>query len=207
MMYNLSNLSAEEIKILQDELTNYAQAEQPVEEHGDMEADLAMLEPFAKVLDILIDKVEELEERSIKTEKLVVDDLFGGIQKMYSSNQRSQSIDGLRGKYGEMFDPFSDGLKELAPDEDIYEVLHDLIEPMKSDEGYNDEMEYGAVKNAADSIAAKIAALKGTDLPSEEGEIEVTEITVDEDEVKPSKEDAFLEKVKDMKKKATEKGL
>lgn len=217
-MYNIEALSPEEKdRLLNELITKYEHEQQgpdaspkpigePIEDHPDKDADLAMLEPFAKVLDILIDKVESLEEGVSKLDSLVVDELFGGIDRMFKSNQRTQGIDGMRTKYGDMFSPFEDGLKELAPDEDIYEVLHDLIEDMKSGEGYSEESEMGAVKSAADSIAQKIAALKG-EVPEEGAvEVEVTKTEI-EDVEEPSKEEAFLEKVRNMKKRNSAKGL
>ena len=91
MKYDFSKISPEELEELLTEAQNYKQSAAPAEvTHPDQDADLAMLEPFAKVLDILIDKVEELEERLLKNESLVVDELFGGIDRMYKQNQRSK---------------------------------------------------------------------------------------------------------------------
>jgi len=164
-------------------------------DHPDEQQDMTMLEPFAKVLDILIDKVEELEARIEANEKLVIDDLFGGIDRMYKQNLRTQSVDGLRSKYGDLFNPHADALKELAPDEDIYDTLHDILEPMKGQEGWGDEQEFEAVKNAATAIADKIAKIKGTPVA-----VEVEQTTT---EAAPATaESKFLEKVKQMRAKA-----
>lgn len=163
--------------------------------HEDVQADMAMLEPFAQVLDILIDKVEELEERIEANEKLVIDDLFGGIDRMYKQNLRSQSIEGLKGKYGSLFEPHMSALSELAPGEDIYDTLHDLLEEAKGQGDWSDEREFESVKNAAQAIGDKIAKIKGQPVAVE----------VQKTEVQPAQEGAeskFLEKVKQMRAKA-----
>jgi len=198
-MYNLDSLSPEELQQLTDAVNSHSQAI-PGDMGGQEQDSVAMLEPFAKVLDVVIDKMEELEDKCQRLEKLVVDDLFGGIQKMYDTNLRTQEVDGLKGKYGDMFSPYEGGLKEFAPDEDVYEVLRDLIEPMKGEDGFNDEMEMGRVQGFADQIRDKLQAISGSPM---ETEIETTEISMEE----PSKEDAFLEKVKKMKENATQKGM
>lgn len=216
-MYDLNKLAPEEKdKLLMQLLTKYdnevstpgLHGAEVSGEHPDAEADKQMLEPFAKVLEVLIDKVEELEDRIQKNESLVVDELFGGIDRMYKANLRSKSIDDLRGKYGEVFSPYMDGIKELAPNEDLYEALHDMLEPLRAGEGWNDEQELGTVKSAADAIAQKLAKLRGSGSePAPEGvAVEVTK-TEAIPAKKASPEAAFIEKVKEMKKRNSARGL
>jgi hypothetical protein len=172
-------------------------------EHPDEAADLAMLEPFAKVLEILIDKVEQLEERLEANERMVIDDLFGGIDKMYKQNLRTKAVGGLRDKYGDMFAPHMDALSELAPGEDIYEALHDMLDPMRAGEGWDDEKELGTVKDVAQSIADKIAKIKGAPVDVEVQKAEASAEPEKKEESKPQDaQAAFLEKVKSMRQKA-----
>ena len=137
-----------------------------------------MLEPFAKVLEILIDKVESIEDRVGKVESMVIDDLFGGIQKLYDNNQRSQSIDGLKGKYGDLFAPHMDGIAAMAPGEDVFSSLHDLLSSAKGSPDWSDDKEGPLVQSAADSIGAKLAQLKGLGSSGSpaDGELSVTKV-------------------------------
>jgi hypothetical protein len=206
-MYDLTRISPEEKdKLLMELLTKYENdtQSQPIQDvkvdHPDQAQDEEMLEPIIKVLDIVISKLEELEERLEKNEKLVVDDLFGGIDKMYKSNMRSKSVDGLRGKYGEMFNPHMEALKELAPDEDLYEALHDMLEPMRGQEGFNEDEFVG---NASKAIADKIAKIRG-DKPTDGVAVEVSKVEATPIQVKG---DDFMDKVKRMSDEATRKKL
>jgi hypothetical protein len=218
-MYDLNNLAPQDKdQLLTELLKRYDQdVRSPSTEavgapadHGDAQQDQDMLAPVLKVLDIVIEKLEELEQRLEANEKLVVDDLFGGIDKMYKQNVRTQSIDGIKGKYGDMFAPHMDALKELAPDEDIFETLHDMLDPLRGSDGWDDEKEFGAVKGAADSIAQKIAKIKGGDKPAEESAPDGVAVEITKTSAGPiegGEESDFLKKVRDMKKKATAKGL
>lgn len=213
-MYDLSKLQPDEKdKLLAELLSRYEgdtsaaapQGAQMDPSHGDEPQDLAMIEPILKVLEVMIDKVEELEGRLEANEKLVVDDLFGGIDKMYNENLRKQSVDGLRSKYGDLFAPHMGALAELAPGEDIYDALHEILEPLRQGEGWDDEKELGAVTGAAESIAKKIAAIKGAAAP-EGGAVEVTKVSA-EPVAEMSPEDKFFGKIRRQKEIATKKGL
>jgi hypothetical protein len=210
-MYDLNKLQPDEKdKLLSELLSRYEgdtsaaapQAAQIDPGHGDEFQDLQMMEPILKVLEIMIDKMEELESRLEANEKLVVDDLFGGIDKMYNDNLRKQSVDGLRGKYKDLFEPHMGALSELAPGEDIYDALHEILEPLRQGEGWDDEKELGAVSGAAEAIAKKIAAIKGAGVPAG-GAVEVTQVSAEP--INP--ENKFMDKVRKMKENATRKGM
>jgi hypothetical protein len=208
-MYNLEALSPQEKDdLLKQLITRYDSGEQPTGdmsacEHGDQAQDLDMLKPFADVIEMLIGKVEQLEERLTYNEKLVVDDLFGGIDRLYKSNKRNQSIDGLKGKYGEMFSPHMDALKELSPDEDLYETLHDTLEQMRGgDAEWNDEKESGTVGEMAKMIGDKIAKIKGAPVAVEvEKTVTTPAVEVVEDEPVDDQTKLF-NRIKEMRKKA-----
>lgn len=213
MPYDLTKLAPDEKdRLLHELLSRYDNdvqtpglhgAEVSGPDHGDESADRAMLEPVLKVLDIIIEKLEELEARIEANEKLVVDDLFGGIDRMYKNNLRTQSINGIQEKYGSLFDPHMDALKELAPDENVFEALHEMLDPLRREEGWDDEKELGHVTGAAQAIADKIAKIRSTSTPEEKPAGVAVEIT----RTNTSPEAAFLEKVKGMRKIATAKGL
>jgi len=215
MAYDLSNLSPDEKdRLLQELISRYqndvpvpgnAPDANPMADHPDAPQDQAMLEPFAQVLDIVISKLEELEQRIEANEKLVVDDLFGGIDRMYKSNLRAKSVDGLRGKYGPVFEPHMSALEELAPGEDIYEALHDMLDRLRGEggEGFGEEQEADAVRGVADAIGAKIAKIKGPAAAS----VEVTTAEPVAEEPTQEPKDKFLDNVRKMKENAKAKGL
>jgi len=212
-MYNLNNLSQQEKDdLLQQLVTKYDGGDQGGAPAGDdSQQDADQMEPFAKVLEILIDKVEAQEEKICKLESLVIDDLFGGIQKMYDTNMRTKSIDDLKGKYGGMFDPHMATIQELEPDGDLYGMLHDMISPMRDQEGWNDEQEAGTVKSVADAIAEKIAKIKGAGAPAPDAAgpdgvaVEVTKTSAAP--VSGGADENFLNKVRKMKQDATSKNV
>ena len=212
-MYNLNNLSQQEKDdLLQQLVTKYDGGDQGGAPAGDdSQQDADQMEPFAKVLEILIDKVEAQEEKICKLESLVIDDLFGGIQKIYDTNMRTKSIDDLKGKYGGMFDPHMATIQELEPDGDLYGMLHDMISPMRDQEGWNDEQEAGTVKSVADAIAEKIAKIKGAGAPAPDATgpdgvaVEVTKTSAAP--VSGGADENFLNKVRKMKQDATSKNV
>jgi hypothetical protein len=208
-MYNLSNLSPEEKdQLLMQLLQKYDAgdaAPEAVDGHTDEAADLEMLEPFKQVLEALVCKVEELEERVGKTESMIIDDLFGGIDRLYKQNVRSQGIDNLSSKYGEMFNPHIDVLKELSPEdaENFWPQIYDLVEQMKGgDENYPEEHIDNAMKSAAQTISDKIAKIRGTSVEAPEGKGVAVEKTKVEAIPASGADENFLNRVRQMKSKA-----
>ena len=217
-MYSLQNLSPEEKDQLLMQLIQKYDGDQSgaTASGSDEEQDKEMIQPLLQAVEILCQKVEELEMRVEHTEKLVIDDLFGGIQDLYNKNLKSKGIDDIRSKYADQFGPLEGDLKTLSPDEDWGEAIYNLLDSMKTTEGYNDEMGHSAVLDAAKSIADKIASIKGTMKPTE-GTVEVAPIDgkgiaiektqVSATPVGDGADAKFLEKVKAMKSKASNKGL
>jgi hypothetical protein len=135
--------------------------------HSDYQADMQMIAPLVEAVTMLTQRVEELE-------RLVVDELFGGIEKLYGENTRKKGIEGCRGKYGSMFEPHMETLKAINPDQDVFEIIYDLLAEV--DEAQHDEMVGGFEK--------KIRTLRG--IPDVEKSVEV-EIST---ESEPAKEEA-----------------
>jgi len=210
-MFNLEALSPEEKDKLLNELLSKYEGEgvSPEAGHADIQEDLQTMEPIVKVIEILINKVEELEERLTYTEKLVIDDLFGGIEKLYKKNIKAKGVEELKSKYAEHFSPFESTLKELAPDEDWGEALYDMLDSLKGNEGYNDEMGHNAIMEAHKALADKLSKIKGETAPvgdvSEEIKPEGDGVAIEKTEVKAipvEAEDEFLQKVRSMKAKS-----
>lgn len=128
---------------------------------------------ICQLLEMLIDKVEEIDERSTKLEHAVIDDLFGGIERMYKDNLKVKGIGEIKAKYGELFAPHLDVLKQTDPDTDIFDLLHGQREEMRGMDGYSDELFDGKVQGYAKAIAEKIAELKANGTIPKDAEVEV----------------------------------
>lgn len=139
--------------------------------HGDYQEDMAMIAPLVEAVTMLTQRVEELE-------RLVIDELFGGIEKLHKDNTRKMGIDGLRGKYGSMFEPHMETLKSINPDQDVFEIIYDLLDGVGEDQ--HDEMVGGFEK--------KLKTLRG--IPDVEKSVEV-EIST---ETEPEQKEAEAEK-------------
>ena len=129
------------------------------------------VEELAKALDIIVDKMESMEERVGKIEKTVLDDLIGGIKGLYDENVRASGISDLKGKYGSMFEPYEKGLGELGVT-DLYGSLHSMLSELKGSPDYNDEMGDSKIKEVAKTIADKFAAITGKPVEVETAKVE-----------------------------------
>lgn len=201
-MYNLAALSPEEKDSLLTQLiAKYDGAEPETADHPDAAQDEAMLAPMQELLQMFAGKLEEIEGRMDKVESMVVDDLFGGIDRLYKSNVRAKGIDDMRGKYGDMFNPHVDAIRELSPEdaEGFWDKIYDLVEEMKGEEGFNDEVMDERLRGAASSIGEKIQKLRG-DSPAAVA-VETTEVKAAP--VEGQADEKLLEKVRGMKQKAS----
>ncbi len=178
-MYNLQALSPEE----KDELLAGLLEER--EGHADAPQDAAMLEPVMEAIKMLTGRVEELE-------RLVLDELFGGIEKLYNENKRAKGIEGLKGKYGELFAPHMDALQAIEPDADVFEKIYDLLADQP------EEQWEPSIQGYASTLAEKLAKIKGVPMGSSSVEVEIA--TPAEAEEKPAEEDGFASKIRRMAK-------
>lgn len=183
---DLSMLSPEEKEILRAALN-----EQPSESHGDIDDDRAFLEPIVKALQLLTEKVEMLE-------KVVMDDIIGGVKSLYDENVRKTSIDELRGKYGSMFDPLEPAWKEMNEGGDLYEKLYEIVEKLRGEEGYTDEIGDEKIKDIAGKLGEKVKKISEIK-PEGEKIVEVQAIG------EPDKLAGMLDRIKSQK--ARSKGV
>jgi hypothetical protein len=177
MSYNLASLSPQE----KDELLMGLLAER--EGHPDAGADAEMLYPVVQAIEMLTERVQALE-------KLVMDDLFGGIENLYKENKRKTGIGDLKTKYGELFAPHMDALQAIEPDADVFEKIYDLLGDIGPD-----EVE-GKITGYASTLAEKLGKIRGVK-PEGSVEIEVSsgpevaEVAQDEPE-----EDEFFSRIR-----------
>jgi len=151
-------------------------------DHPDAQQDAEMLDPVVKVFEYLADQVKKLEEKVASLESLVVDEIIGGVTKLYKTNMRTKGIEDLKGKYGDVFEPMKGDLEALEVG-DIYEKLMDVLEDLQGADGYTDEVGDAKIKEIAGLLKSKFDKIKGI---KEEGEapaaVEVTTVGVTEGE-------------------------
>lgn len=173
--FDLSGMSpAEKDELLMELITKYKSGDggPTASDAPEQSADSSYSE-ICNLLEMLIDKIEEIDERTLKLEHAVIDDLFGGIERMYKDNLKVKGVGEIKAKYGEMFAPHLDTLKQTDPDSDIFELLHNQREEMRGADDYSDEMFDGKVAGYAQAIAEKIAELKANGTIPADAEVEV----------------------------------
>lgn len=130
------------------------------------------------------ERIQWLDEHVDSLEKMVIDDIMGGIDELYKENMHSMAIDGLKTKYGELFDPHLELMKEFYPDKDLYEEL------LKEREGFEDDEEGydGKVRGIAEMLTAKFGKLRGPSV-KEEAKLEGEPVEVEIKEKDTGKEE------------------
>jgi hypothetical protein len=148
--------------------------------------------------------VQGLQEHLQMLDKLVMDELIGGITDLYNKNQREIGLGDFKSKYGETFNPYEGDLKELFPEDDLYEKLYDFIDELKSQPDYSDEMGHGKIMEVADMLKNKFGKIKGT--PAASVEVTKTEAVpeepVKEEPPQPSEEEMMMDKIRQRAKKS-----
>lgn len=119
----------------------------------------------------LSDRLTNIEEHVTKLESLVMDQIIGGLTDLYGKAQREQGISGIREKYGDLFNPLSDGFSFAAkiggkPDADMFSSLYDLVDGMKKDGTWSEESELSKMQESAQQLADFLSELKSApDVP------------------------------------------
>jgi predicted nuclease with TOPRIM domain len=175
-MTNLAGMTPEEKDrlletLLREKNGGGAQASpMPENSGGDIQAFVAQI---CDVLEFLCQEIETVRKEVTDVRGLVVDDLFGGLKKMYDQNRRTKGIDDIRSKYGELFSPHEKVLKATDPDMDIYETIFDKLEELKGGEGFSEEGFDSSVKEWAKLVADKIDQLKAEGKIPEDAQVSV----------------------------------
>lgn len=155
--------------------------------HSDEAADKAMLQPLVDAVEMIVDKVTEMDEQLNKLSKLVIDDLIGGIKTLHSEGLRDEGIEGLKSRYAEMFGDYGNSYKDVY-DGELYDELYDALEEMKGNEGFDEKAEVEKVFNL---LKSKIDKVRG---------ISAEPAAAVETVVAKSPEDDVVRKVKALKK-------
>ena len=152
----------------------------------------------AAILEQMRAAQEAAEERLAKLESTVMDEIIGGITKLYDENTRFENIGGLKTKYSELFGDAEGAFKDLY-DADLWEKLQDLIDELKGDEAYTDEMGDSKVQEIAAQLKAKLAKLRGEEAEPEGAAVAVEVEKSDEPEGDEDPMGPIVNKIKQMK--------
>jgi len=176
--------------------------------HADATDDAAQLRPMVEglvqAIQHIAQRLDQIEGGHNALQKLVVDDLIGGIESMYKTNVRNGRIEGLKAKYGADLQPHFDVLSKLSPEgTDHWGALHDMTEGM--DDGALD----GHIKGLAAGLKAKLDEIRGSGAPApaavEETKVEAApepeapKAPEEPEPPKKSKDELIAEKMKDSK--------
>jgi len=152
----------------------------------------------AAILEQMRAAQEAAEERLAKLESTVMDEIIGGITKLYDENTRFENIGGLKTKYAELFGDAEGSFKDMY-DADLWEKLQDLIDELKGDEAYTDEMGDSKIQEVAAQLKAKLAKLRGEEAEPEGAAVAVEVEKSDEPEGEEDPMGPIVDKIKQMK--------
>lgn len=199
MPYNVSSLSPEEKDRLLEALIEKAGLEAPEGGHADVEQDKETMKPLVDAVLALCEKVKAIDEKLEGLDKIVMDEIIGGVTNLYNERKRMSGIDELSGKYKEKFSPYEGFFKELSGS-DLYDALYDEIQNMKGENPeWDDEKESSAIEQILGNIKAKHDKIKGIEPPVEGVAIEVSTA-----QAEPDEKEKLAERIRAMRKKAPE---
>jgi hypothetical protein len=141
----------------------------------------AVLKPICERIDYQGEKLDLLE-------KVVMEELIGGIKGLYNKNIRTQKIGGLKEKFAPALgEDYEKGFSAAFPDADLWGDVLDKIEELKGSDGF-DEDAFG--NDIIGKIKGHIDKLRESLPPgaSMKGEIEVAPEGGDGDEMKALEE-------------------
>jgi hypothetical protein len=140
---------------------------------------------IASALDLVMAKIEAIEEKVDGVCKTVYEEFIGGINDLASEKQRADRIGGYKEKYGGLFG--GPGIPEYLDAEGVggdklYELLDEHISKLKesSGEGFNEESE---VQNIAKTIGERVSKITG-----KKPEVEVAKVEEAPVEAPPAEE-------------------
>lgn len=145
---------------------------------------------------MMAEKLDELDEGYDKLQDVVMNEIIGGVEKLYQQNIHDTELEGLKSQYGSLFDPHMDTVKEIYPDMDLYEEL------LKEKADYPDGVGFdGRVNEVASMLKSKIDKIRGVS-PAVDASLPVeavAEVPVEEPVVEVPVEDDIASVVKKMK--------
>jgi len=181
--FDLSDLSPEDLEMLKQQIASRNVA--PSGDDGDR------IEKLCSALEFAVKEIETLGQRVDNLQELVMEDLFGALEKQYKDNARSMSISGLESKYGEAIAPHMGALQALAPDAKIFDELFDLIEQARGEGGDDwdeDTFVRGQITDLGDRLGKAMASRQPPEEPKEEAVPGASATVTVEKEAPPKRE-------------------
>ena len=178
--------------------------------HPDEAEDIKMIQPLVNAVEALLEWKETIDGRLSALEKSVFDDLFGGIQSLYKTNAREQSLSSMREKHGPAFEPHAEAFGKMSGGSDFFEKMQDLKESVAGSEGYSDDAFDEQIAGAIGKLADLIADLRGQGKDKEADAVQAVSDSIEGGEegskavtvvdVKTSKDDDLDKEIKRMQK-------
>ena len=109
---------------------------------------------LCQIVEALIDRTEAFEKSIAELRSVVFDELIGGISKLYGENMRVEKVEGLKGKFGDLFKDSEAAYGTLTKG-NLWEDLADELE------GVADTDVEPKVKTLAADLLDRINAIKG----------------------------------------------
>ncbi len=156
-----------------------------------------ILERVRQVAEVLCGEIETVKSEVADLKKVVMEEIIGGITKLYSDNRRNLGIEGLKGSYGAELEPYAKGFGRLYPGEDMYGSLYDKIDELTKDGGEGVDRD-GMTRQIVDAVKKHLDELRA-DLPEGaqmKGELEIETPTEGKAEESKEEEGAFPESEK-----------
>lgn len=181
--FDLSDLSPEDLEMLKQQIASHNAS--PSGDDGDR------MQKLCDALEFAVKEIETLGQRVDNLQTLVMEDLFGALEKQYKDNTRSMSISGLESKYGEAIAPHMGALQALAPDAKIFDELFDLIEQARGEGGDDwdeDTFVRGQITDLGDRLSKAMAARPAPEEPKEPETPEASATVTVEKEAPPKRE-------------------
>ena len=159
-MAQLNSLSPEERAALKEALSN------PPDDP---------MEIIASAIELLMAKVEAVEQKVDAVSKVVYDDFIGGIKELSDSRAKVERVSGIKSKYGSLFG--GPGIPEYLSDhlggnpDSIYDLIDEHLQKLKGGEGFTDEMGDSEIQKIAKEIGDRIAKITGKPVSVETTEV------------------------------------
>ena len=161
----IASLTPEERQALKEALDK-AETSDPVDE-------------VCELVEYLCDEVNTIKEQMASLQKLVTDDIVGGIKEAYESNEKSGRMDAFKGKYGTDLDSLAEPFKKTFG-QDLHESAFNYIDGKRGEEGFDGDGEMQSIiqqikeKLRLGEPAAAVAEVKeeAPAAPAAEGEAE-----------------------------------
>lgn len=191
-MVDVNTLTPEDISLMKEAIAAYEMNPQDNQAEEDDK-----FKKLADAIEILAERVQAMDERYDKLECVVMDDIIGGVKGIYDAERRGASISKLKESYGSEIEPLLPAYHAIIgkDDDDIYERLEDVLEELKGQDGYTDEMGHESIMNIINEIKSRAEKIKGP-APAAAIEVEVAK--------EPTEEENTIARIRKMKEKAGE---